>query len=248
MCLSIYGIVILGIFIGIVGEKLLEMHNKMIVDDESTVRQALMKSLSSIGHGDGVLSPQQPDRREPPPLYSEIFSIVLLEAPIVFILFVIASVIGYFEGWSLLDSSYWLIVTGTTVGFGDFTPTSRWTRLAAIFFLPLAVAVLGEFLARIASAYIDRKRDRKEKEFFNRTLTTYDLDQMDTSRSGYVDEVEFLTYMLVSLNKIDADHITEIRALFHKLDKTKDGRLSKADLTGHLQSIQSTMSRSNAEN
>lgn len=40
-----------------------------------------------------------------------------------------ALVYGYLEGWSPLDSSYFLMVTCTTVGYGDLCPTTRMGKL-----------------------------------------------------------------------------------------------------------------------
>ena len=47
-------------------------------------------------------------------------------------------VAGKWEGWSRTDSFYWAFVTATTVGYGDFHPIRRRSRIMAI-----VIAVLG---------------------------------------------------------------------------------------------------------
>ena len=51
---------------------------------------------------------------------------------------VLGMVAGKKEGWSRFDSVYWSFVTGTTVGYGDFRPVRRISRVIAI-----AIALLG---------------------------------------------------------------------------------------------------------
>ncbi len=46
--------------------------------------------------------------------------------------------VGKKEGWSRFDSFYWSFVTATTVGYGDFRPVRRVSRVIAI-----AIALLG---------------------------------------------------------------------------------------------------------
>ncbi len=46
--------------------------------------------------------------------------------------------VGREEGWSRFDSFYWSFVTATTVGYGDFRPIHRISRVIAI-----AIALLG---------------------------------------------------------------------------------------------------------
>jgi voltage-gated potassium channel len=46
--------------------------------------------------------------------------------------------VGMNEGWSRFDSFYWSFVTATTVGYGDFRPVRRVSRVIAI-----AIALLG---------------------------------------------------------------------------------------------------------
>ena len=131
--------------------------------------------------------------------------------------------------YSLPNSAYWSLVTGMTLGIGDVTPSRKYVRLFCIFFIPFCVAVLGEFLARVASAYMQRKQKQKEEDFMGRSLTLCDLETMDTDLDGEVSKAEFLSYMLVALQKVEQDDIAQILALFDRLDKTHSNCLTKYD-------------------
>jgi hypothetical protein len=123
-----------------------------------------------------------------------------------------------------------MVITGTTVGFGDLGPTTVGTKIACVFYLPLAVAVLGEFVGRIAAAYMDRKQDHIESQFMARSMTLSDLDVIDTNNDGGVSKNEFLSFMLVALQKVEKEEIDEIMTLFRKLDKSNTGTIDKGDL------------------
>jgi voltage-gated potassium channel len=61
-----------------------------------------------------------------------------------------SAVLSYFEGWSYFKSLYFMLVTSTTVGYGDITPETIIGKIIAIvtahivvFFLaPLIVATI----------------------------------------------------------------------------------------------------------
>jgi hypothetical protein len=102
-------------------------------------------------------------------------------------------------------------------------------------YIPLSVAVLGEFLGRVAGAYIERKNDEVEDRFLNRAMTLGDLVKMDTNLDGKVDPGEFLSYMLVAMQKVEKEEIDEIMELFNKLDRSNTGVIDREDLVGRYQ-------------
>ena len=50
------------------------------------------------------------------------------------------------EGWSLLDSVYFCVITLTTIGYGDFAPTTNLARLFTIFYAFTGIGLLATFI------------------------------------------------------------------------------------------------------
>lgn len=242
LVLATYGIVLLGVFIGIAGDSLVDMYEAK----EEERKAALKEPLKVIGVGgrsvvgaattaaatepspdDGdSLSDVDPNSIQSRSLWGSIWHVVVLEAPVVSVAMAIAIGIGYAEGWSMLDSLYWLCVSGYTIGYGDVVPLSPNAKLACVFFLPFCAAVLGEFLSRIASTYMSRKQQKTEREFLSKTLTLCDIKNLDLDQDGRVDLAEFLRYMLVAMQKVDKDDIDELVETFNRLDADKSGTMS----------------------
>lgn len=45
---------------------------------------------------------------------------------------VLGLLVGYLEGWRLVDATYFTFVTGLTIGYGDLVPMRLGTRLISI--------------------------------------------------------------------------------------------------------------------
>jgi hypothetical protein len=163
-------------------------------------------------------------------LMKDIKEVVVAELPAILLVSAAALVLGIREGWTLVSTLYFCVMSATTTGFGDYSPTTQIDKVYCIFFLPLAVAVFGEVLGRIAGVYIQRKVHRAEIKFLHRSVTRCDLSRMDANHDGMVDMEEFLTFMLVALQKVDRESIDDLKTIFRSLDKNGNGMIDHDDL------------------
>jgi hypothetical protein len=138
--------------------------------------------------------------------------------------------LGLPEGRSIISSIYFSVGTATTIGYGDFYPTSTIRKVIAILFLPFSVAVFGEVLSRIAGVFMTRKARKVEQAFLHRSLALRDLQVMDTDNDNKVTYGEFLTFMLVALGKVEKSEVDKIRTIFESLDRNQNGFLEKSNL------------------
>lgn len=93
-----------------------------------------------------------------------------------------AVVVGPIEGWTLLESIYFAVVSLTTVGFGDYFPTQTASIWFCIFWLPFSVGFMSLFLGNVASFYIklsDRNIQRIERRMRRRLQQAKDRAEME---------------------------------------------------------------------
>lgn len=55
-----------------------------------------------------------------------------------------------FEGWSVLDSLFFSVITLTTVGYGDLTPTQPGTKIFTMAFIIVGIGILLAFINMVA--------------------------------------------------------------------------------------------------
>lgn len=147
------------------------------------------------------------------------------------VLLTLATFIGLDEnGWNVIDTVYYFVITASTIGLGDYTPQSQSSRLLAVFFAPLAVGAMGRWLSLVAKYIIDRHQQSAEKAFQSYELTMRDLEAMDDDGDGKVSRAEYLEFMLVAMGKVDEDLIARLRLQFERLDVAETGVIEKEDL------------------
>jgi hypothetical protein len=70
------------------------------------------------------------------------------------VVIVVSGVIFYSlaENWSIANSLYFTVIALTTIGFGDFTPTTTLSRLFTVLYAIIGVGLIGIMVHLIVSS------------------------------------------------------------------------------------------------
>lgn len=68
------------------------------------------------------------------------------------------------EGWSLLDSLYFSVITLATVGYGDFTPQTDLGKIFTVMYIFMGLGILVGFVTPIGEYLIDKRMQHVEKK------------------------------------------------------------------------------------
>ena len=81
--------------------------------------------------------------------------------PFVAAALVLAGTIFYWraEDWTIVQALYFSVVTLTTIGYGDFTPTSAGTQIFTIIYILTGLGVFVALLASVAEQYVRQKTE-----------------------------------------------------------------------------------------
>ena len=65
------------------------------------------------------------------------------------------------EGWSWVDALYFSVVTATTVGFGDLSPTTDASKLFTVLYIFSSIAVIAAFINARGKRHVQRVAQRR---------------------------------------------------------------------------------------
>ncbi len=107
--LALYGIVLLGIFLGIAGHNLMEYQTKLWDRQRKDVRSKILRTVEQAAidrkeNGDIQSSERdESERAVDVSLVREIQQVVLLESPILFVVLMGGVILGQVEGWTIFE-------------------------------------------------------------------------------------------------------------------------------------------------
>lgn len=68
------------------------------------------------------------------------------------------------EGWEVIDSLYFSVMTMSTIGYGDFHPTTTLSKLFTIIYALLSIGVFVAVVTKIVATILDKKRESKHRK------------------------------------------------------------------------------------
>ncbi|MBD3247335.1 two pore domain potassium channel family protein [Candidatus Pacearchaeota archaeon] len=105
----------------------------------------------------------------------------------IFILLLVISTGAYayhtVEGWSYLDSTYFVIITITTIGYGDLVPQTATGKIFTMFFSFIGIAMALYFLSIISTNLFKKHLGRKVGEIKKETKKQEDMIKGESKKA-----------------------------------------------------------------
>ncbi len=156
-------------------------------------------------------------------------SIKLLITAIFALLALGTVVFSYIEGWNLVDSFYFVTMTATTVGYGDFTPTHALSKIITVIYsLAIIPFILYAFTAiakyevervnkQIHGIALKQKENKEEIEKAERKLR--DQKQLMKEQEEILEKQEKQLKKQVVINKEQEEELEGHQKKIRKAEK-----------------------------
>jgi potassium channel subfamily K len=130
---------------------------------------------------------------------------------------------GNVHTWS--TAFYMSVVTLTTVGFGDHTPSSRLGRGIGVVWMLTGVASVANWVFKLTEYFLQERLDKqllqKQEE-----VTQASFQEIDRNGDGRIDRDEYRTYILLKHGLISRADLDIIDSHFNMLDRERTGAVT----------------------
>ncbi len=119
---------------------------------------------------------------------------------IVTFIFVITGGIGihYIEHMSLFDGIWWALVTATTVGYGDISPSTTIGRIIAMLLMLVGIGLIGSLTSTITSFFLNMNNKKKS---ISDDIIENIKSKIDDVKSLSDDDIDTICGILKTMNK-----------------------------------------------
>jgi len=129
---------------------------------------------------------------------------------------------------------YFAVITSTTIGYGDYSPSTDGGKAAGIVFLLVGVTAVTNVLSTIAGAIIDAKQKAAMEKVLAKKITLEDFRKFDVDGDGRIEKTEFVVRKLLLMGLIHAQDIQRVEEEFDHMDVDGSGEITFEDLAVHI--------------
>ena len=225
---GISGVASLGLVLGTIGNNLIEGRIKKIKAEENSFQHSILHLFekgedTKDFNASAVRSLATQSESTSWPISSSAFLLALM-----LLLGSFSLAIG--EGWDWFDCIYFVVITTTTIGYGDYAPSHFGTRLFSVIFIPISVGCVGHMLAAFSNHIIEKRQQGFEETLFSAPLTVGYLSDVSSTGDGVVTKLDYIEFMLRAMEEVDESLLDKLHRQFEALDVSREGVLSVKDL------------------
>ncbi|MUV02484.1 two pore domain potassium channel family protein [Flavobacterium rakeshii] len=70
----------------------------------------------------------------------------------------------FIEGWSLVNSLYFSVITLTTIGYGDFAPQTDLGKMFTIVYILMGLGIILQFINTVKNHYSETRNKHHHKK------------------------------------------------------------------------------------
>ncbi|GMN54954.1 hypothetical protein TIFTF001_024072 [Ficus carica] len=138
--------------------------------------------------------------------------------------------VHFLEEFNWVDSFYFSVTSVTTVGYGDYSFTTKEGRIFGIVWLFVSTFAFGRAFLYLAELRIDKRNRSLARLVLHRKVTVGDLVAVDFDNDGYISKSEYIIFKLKEMRKVTETDILEIGKQFDSLKQGNGGKLTLADI------------------
>lgn len=133
---------------------------------------------------------------------------------------------GATKSWN--ESFYMSVITLTTVGFGDHSPSSQFGRAFGCVWMLFGVVSSANFVGAFSKAFLTAKKEQRIGKVSEELFRNIDMDG-----SGQLSKNEFRMFALQKWGLLTKEQLEAVDSLFAQMDRTKDGYVDFEEIQKH---------------
>mmetsp|Transcript_4885 Transcript_4885/g.10235 ORF Transcript_4885/g.10235 Transcript_4885/m.10235 type:complete len:485 (+) Transcript_4885:280-1734(+) len=136
---------------------------------------------------------------------------------------------------TLAQCFYFAVITGTTIGYGDYSFYTDWGRIVGSFYVLFAVVSIGGVLGDIANYFIEKKQAEALEKVLKKKITVEDFRKFDIDGDGRIEKTEFVLKKLMLMDMIKPEDVERCEEEFEVMDADGSGEITMEDLELYIE-------------